>query len=448
MASTKILVLGSGMVARPCVEYLTRNGKNEITVACRALETAQKLTHGLNHTKAASLDVQSDDALDKAIAASDLVISLIPYVYHPKVILSACKSKKNVVTTSYVSPAIKALEGAIKDAGIVVLNEVGVDPGVDHVYAVKTISEVHAQGGKINEFYSYCGGVPEPAIADNPLRMKFSWSPRGVFMSQCNSASFFQDDKQVDIPAEDLMAVAKPYHVVDGYDFLAYPNRDTKPFRELYKIPEAKTVIRGSLRYDGNPQLTRALLKTGFLDAQPKSWLEDGITWAELTAKTINARDSSEAALIARIKEIISYADEKEQDYVISGFRWIDLLSATKPAVKGSLLDTIADHLQNKISFKPGERDLVMLQHKFVIEWPNGGKETRTSTLELFGDPKGYSGMSLSVGVTCGVATQLLLDGHPAFNTPGILAPYSPEICEPIREKIEQEGIKMIEKTL
>ena len=106
-------------------------------------------------------------------------------------------------------------------------------------------------------------------------------------MSQCNSASFFQDGKQVDIPAEDLMAVAKPYHVVDGYDFLAYPNRDTKPFRELYKIPEAKTVIRGSLRYDGNPQLTRALLKTGWLDAQPKSWLVDGITWAEATAKAI-----------------------------------------------------------------------------------------------------------------------------------------------------------------
>ncbi|EME80880.1 uncharacterized protein MYCFIDRAFT_54301 [Pseudocercospora fijiensis CIRAD86] len=448
MALKQILVLGSGMVARPCVEYLSRNGKNEITVACRTLQTAEKLTQGLKHTKPARLDVESDEELDKAIATSDLVISLIPYVYHPKVIKSAVRSKKNVVTTSYVSPAIRALEDSIKEAGIVVLNEVGVDPGVDHVYAVKTISEVHAQNGKIKEFYSYCGGVPEPAIADNPLRMKFSWSPRGVFMSQCNSASFYKDGKQVDIPAEDLMAVAAPYHVVDGYDFLAYPNRDTKPFRELYNIPEAHTVIRGSLRYDGNPQLTRALLKLGWLDTQPKSWLTAGISWADATAKAVNAADSSEASLIARIKQILSYADEKEQDYVIAGLRWMDLFSDTKPSVKGSLLDTLAEHLQNRMSFKPGERDLVMLQHKFVIEWSDGSMETRTSTLELFGDPKGYSGMSLSVGVTCGIATQLLLDGHPAFNTPGILAPYSDEICEPIRERIEQEGIKMIEKTL
>ena len=124
--------------------------------------------------------------------------------------------------------------------------------------------------------------------------MKFSWSPRGVFLSQCNSASFLQEGKRVDIPAADLMTSAVPYHVLDGYNFLAYPNRDTVPFREFYDIPEAHTVIRGSLRYDGNPQLTRALLKTGWLDAQPKEWLKKGMTWAEVTATVLGAKDSSE----------------------------------------------------------------------------------------------------------------------------------------------------------
>lgn len=123
---------------------------------------------------------------------------------------------------------------------------------------------------QVKEFYSYCGGLPAPEIADNPLRMKFSWSSRGVFMSQCNSASFIKDDKKVDIPAEDLISTAVPYHVLDGYDFRAYPNRDTVPFRAFYNIPEAHTVIRGSLRYDGNPQLIRALFTSGWLDAQSK----------------------------------------------------------------------------------------------------------------------------------------------------------------------------------
>jgi len=124
--------------------------------------------------------------------------------------------------------------------------------------------------------------------------MKFSWSPRGVFLSQCNSASFLKDGRRVEIPASELMASAVPYHIVDGYKFLAYPNRDSVPFREFYNIPEAHTVIRGSLRYDGNPQLTRALLMVGWLDANPAEWLKDGMTWSEITAMAMNADECSE----------------------------------------------------------------------------------------------------------------------------------------------------------
>ncbi|OBT46460.1 hypothetical protein VE00_03343 [Pseudogymnoascus sp. WSF 3629] len=448
MASFKILVLGSGMVARPCVEYLSRSSKNEISVGCRTLKTAETLVNGLARTKAIQIDVSCDEDLDKAIAASDVVISLVPFIYHAKIIKIAIANKVNVVTTSYVSPAIRAQDEDAKKAGVVVINEVGVDPGVDHLYAIKTIDEVHSQGGKIKEFYSYCGGLPAPENNDNPLGMKFSWSPRGVFLSQCNSASFLKDGKRVDISAADLMANAVPYHVVDGYNFLAYPNRDTVPFREFYGIPEAHTIIRGSLRYDGNPQLTRALLKTGWLDVEPKEWLNTAMTWAEITAKATNAKDSNESSLISKIKEICSYAGEKELNIIISGFRWMGLLSDGKATVQETLLDTLAKHLEKTMSFQPGERDLVMLQHKFVIEWADGQTETRTSTLELFGDPMKYSGMSLSVGVTCGIATQLLLDGHKAFTTPGVMAPYTPAICDPIREKVELEGVKMIEKTL
>lgn len=167
--------------------------------ACRTLPSAQKLAAGFPRTIAISLDVSSMTDLDKQVAAHDLVISLIPYNYHAAVIKSAIKSKTQVVTTSYVSPAIKELEAAVKEAGITVLNEVGVDPGVDHLYAIKKIDEVHAKGGKVREFYSYCGGLPAPECADNPLSFKFSWSPRGALLSQRNSASFLQNGKVIDI---------------------------------------------------------------------------------------------------------------------------------------------------------------------------------------------------------------------------------------------------------
>lgn len=171
MAPTKILVLGSGLVAKPCVDYLHRNTENHLTVACRTLAAAEKLAAGFPRATAIALDVQSPD-LDRQVADHDVVISLVPFIYHADIICSAIKGKTNVVTTSYVSAAMHELDGPAKEAGITVLNEVGVDPGVDHLYAVKTISEIHDKGGKVKEFHSYCGGLPAPEAADNPLRFK------------------------------------------------------------------------------------------------------------------------------------------------------------------------------------------------------------------------------------------------------------------------------------
>lgn len=434
------------MVAPPCVGYLSRNPKNNITIASRS---GKGLPSQYPRTKPLALNVSDIADLEAQVAAHDLVISLVPYAHHADVIKAAIKSKTNVVTTSYVSPAMRALEDEVKKAGIVVLNEVGVDPGVDHLYAIKTIDEVHAKGGKVKEFYSYCGGLPAPECADNPLGFKFSWSPKGAIMSQRNSASFLHQGKQVDIPATELMSMAKPYHVMDGYSFVAYPNRDSVPFRDFYNIPEADTVIRGSLRYKGNPEFIQALAGLGWLDAQEKGWLKSEITWAEIQQKLISAPESDKEALVSRIKAVYKFPDEKEADRIITGMAEFGLFSNTPATIKdGNVFDTLCHQLAQLLSFKPGERDLVMLQHKFVVEWSDGRKETVTSTLELLGDPNRFSAMALSVGATCGVATQLLLDEHPAFTKPGIHAPYHKEMCNPIREGVAREGVALVEAVL
>ncbi|KAL8791062.1 MAG: hypothetical protein Q9213_000269 [Squamulea squamosa] len=400
-------------------------------------------TGGLPRTTAITLDVSSvNSELESQIAAHNLIISLIPYVYHTTIIKIAIKHKVNVVTTSYISDAIRELDARAREAGIVVLNEVGVDPGVDHLYAVKKIGEVHAKGGKVKDFYSYCGGLPAPEHADNPLGFKFSWSPRGALLSQCNSARFLSEYKEIEISNKQLMGAAKPYCVLDGYHFVAYPNRNSIPFREFYAIPEADTVIRGSLRYQGNPTFVKALMDLGWLDTEPKDWLKP-----EVSQKAIGAEDTTESALVSRVQELCHFPNEAESERILNGLRWIGIFSAEQATVRGeNLLDTLCAQLEKKMSYQPGERDLVMLQHKFVVEWQDGTKETYTSTLELYGDPKGYSAMAKSVGMTCGIATQLLLDGHEAFQTPGVLAPYTKEICDPIRERLEQEGIKIVKK--
>ena len=160
---------------------------------------------------------------------------------------------------------------------------------------------------QIKEFHSYCGGLPALECANNPLKFKFSWSPRGAIMSMMNSASFLLNGKQIDIAAKDLMSAAKPYFVMDGYDFVAYPNRDSVPFREFYNIPEADTVVRGSLRYEGNPAFIKAFADAGWLNSEEQEWLTPGLTWAQLTQKVTDAADSSERYAIRSLQNMKVY---------------------------------------------------------------------------------------------------------------------------------------------
>merc|ERR1711939_895292 len=252
-SSKKALLLGAGFVTRPTVQILADAGV-EVTVACRTLESAKKLCEGIKNTRPISLDVTKDADLDAAVENSDLVISLIPYTFHATVIKSAIRKKKNVVTTSYVSDA---------------MNELGLDPGIDHLYAVRTIEEVHKAGGKITSFLSYCGGLPAPEASDNPLGYKFSWSSRGVLLALRNAAKFYEGGSVKEIAGPELMASAKPYFIYPGFAFVAYPNRDSTPYRERYNIPEAQTVIRGTLRYQGFPEFVKVLVDIGFLSDEP-----------------------------------------------------------------------------------------------------------------------------------------------------------------------------------
>lgn len=181
-----------------------------------------------------------------------------------------------------------------------------------------------------------------------------------------------KDGKVVEVPNEELMARASPYHIKDGYEFLAYPNRNSLPFREFYQIPEAHTVIRGTLRYNGNPQLVKALVDLGWIDSEPKDWLVPGITWAEIQQEAIGSATATETDLIQKIDELSRFSSPSEREHVISGLRWIGLFSMNEAPVHGNLLDTLSAHLAGICSFNPGERDLVVLQHKFVVEWQDG----------------------------------------------------------------------------
>ncbi|KJK74934.1 Saccharopine dehydrogenase [Metarhizium anisopliae BRIP 53293] len=445
MPQQSVLMLGAGFVTKPTLDVLTKAGI-PVTVACRTLKTAKELAGDNKLATPTTVDVLNDNALDAEVAKHDLVISLIPYIYHVNVIKSAIRNKKNVVTTSYVSPAMMELDQQCKDAGITVMNEIGLDPGIDHLYAVKTIDEVHAAGGKIIKFLSYCGGLPAPESSDNALGYKFSWSSRGVLLALRNAASIVQDGKIFNIASKDLMGTAKPYFIMPGFAFVAYPNRDSTPYAQRYNIPEAQTIIRGTLRYAGFPQFIRCLVQVGFLEETPIKALESPITWREATQAVLGTASSDPKELEAAIVAKAEFDSPEDRERILSGLRWIGIFSDEKITPRGNPLDTLCAVLEQKMQFEEGERDMVMLQHKFEIEHKDGSKETRTSTLVEYGDST-YSAMARLVGIPCAVAVQQVLNG--TLSEKGVLAPMTAKINNPIMKELKEKyGIEMKEKTV
>ncbi|PVU97631.1 hypothetical protein BB561_000439 [Smittium simulii] len=449
-APKRILLLGSGFVAGPCVEVLCRRQENTVTIACRGLEKAQSLASKYPGVLAESVDVSNESQLEDAISRNDIVISLIPYTHHASVIKAAIKARKPVVTTSYVSQPMLDLDQQCKDAGIICLNEVGLDPGIDHFYALKMINSVHEEGGQIKSFLSYCGGLPAPEDSDNPLGYKFSWSARGVLLALMNNAKFWENGSIVEIPGKELMASAKPIYVNPAFAFVGYPNRDSTNYKERYNIPEAQTVVRGTLRYQGFPEFVKALVEIGFLNTDNQEFLSSAssetYTWNQLTSKLLNSNSSTSDDLLRIIESKIT-AEPALKKRILNGIRWLGVVSDSIQVKKqGTYLDTLCARLEELMQYEPGERDMVALQHTFEIINSDGSEETRTSTMLEFGIPNGESAMARTVGIPCGIATQLILDG--AIQDTGVLAPMTKSIYEPIMNELLKDDIYCVEKVL
>ncbi|AMD20583.1 HDL161Wp [Eremothecium sinecaudum] len=442
----KVLVIGSGFVSSPIVEELAGEENISVTVASRSIGNARELADKFN-CNAIALDATNADALDAALADHDIVISLIPYVYHEGVVRSAIRQKKNVVTTSYISDALKALEPEIIEAGITVMNEIGLDPGIDHLYAVKTIDEVHRAGGKIKSFISYCGGLPAPDAKNNPFGYKLSWSCRGFLLSLLNSARYLKNGKIETIAAEDLMASSEPFKVTEELQFECYPNRDSTKFKELYQIPEAETFIRGTLKFPEFMPLAKGLLDLGMFDQKQNPIFASEAQWKDAFAQYVGAASSSKEDLEAAIDAKLQFKNQEERQHFIGACEWIGFFSDIPISPRGTALDVLSARLETLMQYKEGERDMICLQHVFGIEWADGSTETRKSTMVTYGEPNGYKTMATAVSYPCFIATKLVLDG--TIKGPGLLAPYSPEINDPIMKELkERYGIFLEETTV
>ena len=435
----KILVLGAGLVAGAHVRYLLDQPDFHVTVASRTLSKAQDIIGSHPNGEACQLDVADEAALEDFIRQADLAVSLLPYVYHPTVARLCIKHRKQMVTTSYVKGVMVQLDEAAKEAGVILLNEIGVDPGIDHMTAMKVIHRVQKDGGEITSFTSWCGGLPAPEANTNPFGYKFSWSPKGVLLAGKNLALYLKDGQEVFVPGEELFDHywIVPVEVEGGViDFEGFPNRDSLPYMETYGITTTKGMFRGTLRNVGWCPTLRKIAYLGLLDEEERDDIA-GLTFAQFTARLIGSTGNLK-------KNLATYLKVEEDSLVISNLEWLGFLSDDPlPLPKGAPIDILTARMLEKMRYEEGERDMLILQHEFMAEYPDR-KEKITSTMIDFGIPHGDTSMSRTVGLPAAIGVKLILQGK--INLTGVHTPVVPEIYEPVLEELEHLGIHFTEK--
>jgi saccharopine dehydrogenase-like NADP-dependent oxidoreductase len=434
----KVLVLGAGLVAKPLVRYLLDKGY-QVVMASRTVSKAEKMIAGHPNGKAFALDMQDEAKMAQLIAECDLAVSLVPYTYHPVVARHCIAHRKHMVTTSYVSAAMQELDAAARAAGVTILNEIGVDPGIDHMSAMRIIDEVRSRGGRIVAFKSYCGGLPAPEANDNPFGYKFSWAPRGVLLAGRNSAQYLLDGRKVEVPAHRLFRDMHILAVEGQGDYEAYPNRDSISYIEVYGLQGIQTMYRGTLRNMGWCDCLYNFGKLGLLSLDEVD--VKGKSYADFMRDLVGAPSAADLPGATAAKLGIP-----RESLPILNLQWLGMFSDRKFTVdRISPLDAMGELMYEKLAFRPGERDMIVLVHDFRAEFPDGRRERITSHLIDYGIPHGDSAMSRTVSLPAAIGVDMILNGR--IRATGVLRPVTRDIYNPVLDELASLNIRCREKT-
>ncbi|XP_056272362.1 alpha-aminoadipic semialdehyde synthase, mitochondrial [Pseudoliparis swirei] len=442
----RVLLLGSGYVSGPIVEYLTRDEKTQVTVASVLLKQAEELAAKYPNTIPIMLDVSSQEGhLDSLVKDHDLVISMLPYTLHPLIAKHCIHRKVNMVTASYMSPAMKELQSSAVAAGVTIVNEMGLDPGIDHMLAMECIDKAKADGCIVESYSSFCGGLPAPECSDNPLRYKFSWSPYGVLLNTISTAVFLRDNQVVSIPGGGaLMESSTPMDFFPGFNLEGFPNRDSTKYAEAYGIQTAHTLIRGTLRFKGFSKAMSGFIKLGLINSDPCPILKPNaapVSWKALLCEQMGASSS----LSHEAFEEAVYQRIGGDDFVMDSLRWFGMLSDEAAVHADSVLAALAKHLEARLSFDKLERDMILMRNDVGLRHPTGELETKHISLVVYGDPSGFSAMAKTVGYPAAIAARMVLDGE--ILTKGLVVPMTKDIYGPALACLKEEGLHFMYKS-
>ena len=440
-----ILIIGAGRSATTLIRYLLDIAKAQnwhVTVADISKDLAAEKVAGNPFATAIAFDLSDPSQRTSEISKADIVISMLPAHLHVEVANDCLQLGKNLTTASYVSNEMKALDEKVRDRDLVFLNETGLDPGIDHLSAVKLLDEICANGGKVEHFESFTGGLVAPESDDNPWHYKFTWNPRNVVLaSQGGAVKFIHNGMYKYIPYQRVFRRTE-YITIDGHgEFEGYANRDSLSYRDVYGLQDVKTLYRGTLRRPGFSRSWNAFVQLGMTD---DSYVMEG-------SKTMTNREFVNAFLPYSLTDSVELKVRaslllEQDDRLMEKLRWLGIFEDTpigleKDATPAQILQHI---LEKKWAMKPEDKDMIVMWHK--IGFVNGDQKYVTeSSMVVKGDDQHNTAMAKTVGLPLAIATRMILNGK--VKERGVVRPISKDIYGPVLDELEKNGIVFNEKT-
>ncbi|TDT41841.1 saccharopine dehydrogenase-like NADP-dependent oxidoreductase [Maribacter spongiicola] len=439
----KILVIGAGKSTSYLLDYFLGKSETEnleITIGDINPAAIAPSIANHKHCNVIKLDIFEETARQKAIENSDIVISMLPARFHIKVAEDCVRLKKHLVTASYISPELLALDKEVKEAGLVFMNEIGLDPGVDHMSAMQVINRIRDKGGKIILFESFCGGLVAPEYDNNLWNYKFTWNPRNVVLAgQGGTAKFIQEGTYKYIPYHRLFRRTE-FFEIEGYGrFEGYANRDSLNYREAYKLQDALTIYRGTMRRVGFSKAWNMFIQLGATDDTYVIENSEKMSYREFINLFLpySPTDSVELKLRHYLKldqDDIRW-DKLLELNIFDNTKLIGIPNAT-PA------QALQKILEDSWTLKAEEKDMIVMYHKFGYEL-NGEKKQIDSKLVVTGENQTFTAMAKTVGLPVAMAALKILNGD--ITTPGVQIPITKEVYEPILKELEDYGVNFKE---
>ena len=441
-----ILIIGAGRSASSLIQYLLNKSNQEqlhLTIADIALELAQRKTNNHPNATAIAIDISNENQRKAAIEKADIVISMLPAHLHIEVAKDCIVYKKHLVTASYISDAMQELDAAAKENNLVFMNEIGLDPGIDHMSAMKTIDEIQDKGGKMILFESFCGGLVAPESDNNLWNYKFTWAPRNVVLAgQGGAAKFIQEGTYKYIPYHKLFSRTEFMEVENYGRFEAYANRDSLKYRSIYGLDNVLTLYRGTLRRVGYSKAWNMFVQLGMTDDSYTMDDSETMNYRQFTNSFLpyHPTDSVEikTRLILKIDQDDVMWDKLLELDIFNSNKIVGLKNAT-PA---QILEKI---LSDSWTLQPNDKDMIVMYHKFGFEI-NGEKRQIDSKMVCLGDDQTYTSMAKTVGLPVAIATLLILNGK--ITTHRVQLPIRKEVYLPILSELEQFGVVFNEKEM